>query len=143
GRVALPLAEYGVAVHGIDASEAMIAKLRAKPGGDRIPVRIGNFAEVEADGNNYSLIFVAFNTFFALSSQEEQVQCFANAAKRLRSGGLFLIEAFVPDLTRFARGQVVQATNVGVDELKLEASQHDPVNQRAFGQHIIITKGGV
>ena len=69
GRVALPLAERGFEVHGIDASEAMVAKLREKPGGDRIPVTMGDFADVGVDGT-YSLIFVAFNTFFGLSSQE-------------------------------------------------------------------------
>jgi len=92
---------------------------------------------------DYSLIFVAFNTFFALGSQEEQVRCFANVAKRLRPGGLFLIEAFVPDLTRFTRGQIVQAVQVGVDEVKLEASRHDPLTQRTYSQHVLITEGGV
>jgi SAM-dependent methyltransferase len=142
GRIALPLAAEGLAIHGIDSSEAMVDKLRAKPGGDHIPVRIGNFVEVEVDGS-YSLIFVAFNTFFALRSQEEQVKCFANVAKRLRAGGLFLIEAFVPDLTRFTRGQIVQALQVGVDEVRLEASRHDPLTQRTIGQHLLITQEGV
>lgn len=142
GRTALPLAAQGLEIHGVDASEAMVAKLRAKPGGDRIPVRVGNFVEVGANGN-YSLIFVVFNTFFALRSQEEQVQCFANVARRLRPGGLFLIEAFVPDPTRFTRGQIIQAMQVGVDEVKLEASRHDPLTQRTFSQHVLITEKGV
>jgi SAM-dependent methyltransferase len=142
GRVALPLAAQGLEIHGIDASEAMVTKLRAKPGGDSIPVTFGNFAEVGA-GGDYSLVFVVFNTFFALSSQEEQVQCFANVARRLRPGGLFLIEAFVPDVTRFTRGQIVQATQVGVEGVKLEASRHDPLAQRTFSQHVIITGEGV
>jgi SAM-dependent methyltransferase len=142
GRIALPLAAQGLEIHGVDASEAMVTKLRAKPGGDRIPVRVGNFVEVGANGN-YSLIFVVFNTFFALRSQEEQVQCFANVARRLRPGGLFLIEAFVPDPTRFTRGQIIQAMQVGVDEVKLEASRHDPLTQRMFSQHVLITEKGV
>ena len=75
GRVALPLASLGVEVHGIDSSQAMVAKLFSKPGGDRIAVTFGNFADVEVSGN-YSLIYVAFNTFFALDNQEEQVRCF-------------------------------------------------------------------
>src|SRR5437588_322648 len=141
GRVALPLAAQGLDVHGIDASEAMVAKLRAKPGGGSIPVTAGNFVEVRA-GGDYSLIFVAFNTFFALGPQEEQVQCFANVAKRLRPGGLFLIEAFVPDLTRFTRGQIIQAMQVEVDEVKLEASRHDPLTQSTLSQHVLITKEG-
>jgi Methylase involved in ubiquinone/menaquinone biosynthesis len=142
GRVALPLAAQGVEVHGIDASEAMLARLRAKSGAESIAVTIGNFAEVAVDGN-YSLVFIAFNTFFMLLSQEEQVQCFANVAKRLRPGGLFLIEAFVPNLTRFTGGQVVQATEVGADEVKLEFSRHDPVAQHTISQQVVITAGGI
>ena len=142
GRIALSLAAQGLEIHGIDASDAMVARLRAKPGGGRIPVTIGNFAEVAADGS-YSLIFVVFNTFFALRSQEEQVQCFANVARRLRPHGLFLIEAFVPDLTRFTRGQIVQAMEVDVNEVKLEATRNDPVAQRTLSQHVIITDEGI
>src|SRR3954454_24726312 len=77
GRLALPLAERGLEVHGVDASEAMVAKLRAKPGGADIPVTMGDFADVPVDGT-YPLVFVAFNTLFALPSQEAQVRCFAN-----------------------------------------------------------------
>ena len=79
GRIALPLAARGVGIHGIDASEAMVAELRAKPGGEAIPVTIGDFADVAAEGE-FDLIFVAFNTFFAL--QEEQVRCVRNVAAR-------------------------------------------------------------
>src|SRR5438034_8726618 len=73
GRVALPLAARGVEVHGIDASERMVAKLRSKPGGSEIPVTIGDFAGVEVKGQ-FRLIFVVFNTFFALLTQEDQVR---------------------------------------------------------------------
>ena len=142
GRVALPLAAQGLEVHGIEASEAMAARLRAKPGAGSIAVTMGNFAEVAVDGH-YSLVMVIFNTFFMLLSQEEQVQCFANVARRLRPGGLFLIEAFVPDLSRFTRGQVVQASQVGVEEVKLEVSQHDPVAQLTTSQQVVITAGGI
>jgi SAM-dependent methyltransferase len=142
GRVALPLSEGGLEVHGIDASDAMIARLRAKPGGDSIPVTVGNFAEAGVN-ESYRLVFVAFNTFFALGSQEEQVRCFVNVAGRLRPGGLFVIEAFVPDLTRFTRGQIVQASHVGMNEVKLEVSEHDALNQRTTSQHVVITEQGV
>ena len=141
GRIALKLAELGLEVHGIDASEAMIAKLRAKQGGDRIPVTLGDFGEVEVDGN-FSLVFVVFNTFFCLASQEDQVRCFANVAKRLRSGGLFLIEAFVPDLTRFTRGQNVTTTKIAADEVRLDVSIHDSLAQRTVCQHVVITEAG-
>src|SRR5947209_15310536 len=75
GRVALPLAQRGVEVHGIDASEAMVAKLREKPGGGEIPVSMGDFAAVKAPDGPYRLIFVVFNTFFSLLTQEDQVRC--------------------------------------------------------------------
>lgn len=142
GRVALPLAAKGLEIHGIDASEAMTARLRAKPGGEAIPVKTGDFVEVATD-NVYSLIFVVFNTFFALSSQDEQVRCFANVAQRLRSGGLFLIEAFVPDVTRFTHGQIVQAMQVGVNRVKLEVTRHDQLNQRSISQQVFITEEGI
>ena len=96
GRVALPLAERGVEVHGIDASEAMVNQLRAKPGGDAIPVSIGDFADFRVDGS-FALVFVVFNTIFGLTTQEAQVQCFRCVAEHLTAGGVFLNEAFVPD----------------------------------------------
>jgi SAM-dependent methyltransferase len=142
GRVALPLAGRGMDIHGIDASEAMVAKLRAKPGGDRVPVTIGNFADVAVPGK-YSLIFVVFNTLFGLTSQDDQVRCFANVASRLVSGGRFLIEAFVPDLTRFTGSQLLQATRVEVNEVRLEASRHDRATQRVSSQHIIMDDAGI
>ncbi|MGH2806415.1 MAG: class I SAM-dependent DNA methyltransferase, partial [Actinomycetota bacterium] len=104
GRIALPLKEAGVEVHGIDISEAMVAKLRAKPGGSDIPVTMGDFAEVGVDGT-YRLIYLVFNTLFALPTQVEQVRCFRNVATRLERGGAFVVEAFVPDLGRFDRHQ--------------------------------------
>src|SRR6266581_5497761 len=77
GRVALPLAARGIEVQGIDASEDMVAKLRAKPGGDAIPVVVGDFADVPVEGS-FRLIFVVFNTLFALPSREAQGRCFVN-----------------------------------------------------------------
>lgn len=142
GRVALPLQESGVEVHGIDASEAMIARLRAKPGGERLPVTVGDFGNVEIEGH-FSLIYVLFNTFFALPTQEEQVQCFKNVARRLGADGAFLVEAFVPDLARFDNKQTVRATAVGVDEVRLEATQWDPVKQQITSQQIALSEDGV
>jgi predicted TPR repeat methyltransferase len=104
GRLALPLVERGLEVHGIDASEAMVAKLRDKSGGDRVRVTMGDFADVAVDGR-YALIFVAFNTLFGLPTQDDQLRCFANVAARLVDSGVFVVEAFFPDLARFDRGQ--------------------------------------
>jgi SAM-dependent methyltransferase len=97
GRIALPLIQRGVDVHGVDSSQAMVAELCAKPGGDSIPITIGDFAGAEL-GGPHSLVFVAFNTFFGLITQEDQVRGFANVASSLARGGRFVMEAFVPDL---------------------------------------------
>jgi len=142
GRVALALASRGVAVHGIDASQTMIEKLQAKPGGASIPVAIGDFADVGV-ADQYALIYVVFNTFFALASQDDQVRCFANCASHLKAGGAFLIEAFYPDLTRFVRDQNVSATHVDTDCIHLDVTSHDPVLQVVTSQHIHITAGGL
>ena len=142
GRIALPLTELGVEVHGLDASQAMVDRLRHKPGGGRIPVTIGDFADVGVEGN-YAVIFVAFNTFFALTLQEDQVRCFANVASHLTDGGVFVIEAFVPDMTRYPRGQNTQVSLVETDRIRLDASLLDIVNQRVTSQHAIISEKGV
>jgi SAM-dependent methyltransferase len=142
GRIALPLAGRHVDVHGIDNSEAMVAKLRAKPGGDGIPVTIGDLADVDVDGK-YSLIFVVFNSLFALSTQEDQIRCFRNVADHLASDGVFVVEAFVPDQSRFDRHQRVSVDRVGVDEVLLEASRHDPVHQTTESQHVVVSGGDV
>ena len=141
GRLALPLAARGLAVHGIDASEAIVKKLRAKPGGERIPVAIGDFADVAVDGR-FPLIFVAFNTFFGLLSQEEQVRCFARVAEHLTAEGVFVLEAFVPDVTRFDRGQHLGVTHMDVADVQLEASVHDPLTQRVRSLHIMMSNDG-
>src|SRR6185369_719174 len=103
GRVALPLASRGIAVHGIDASESMIARLREKPGGEQIPVTVGDFKTLPMT-EQFTLIYVVFNTFFALLTQEDQLACFAAVAEHLLPGGSFVIEAFVPDPTMYERG---------------------------------------
>jgi SAM-dependent methyltransferase len=141
GRIGLPLAQRGLEVHGIDASEAMVAKLREKPGGDAIPVTIGDFADVEVDGT-FDLIFVVFNTIFALITQEEQVRCFHNVAHHLTAEGVFVVEAFVPDLTRFNRGQSLRVERVTTDQVNIDASMHDPVAQTVLAQQVAITMAG-
>lgn len=142
GRIALPLQRRGVEVDGIDASEAMVARLRAKPGGQNLPVTMGNFADVAVEGE-YSLIYVLFNTFYALLTQEEQVRCFQNVARRLSPAGVFVIEAFVPDLTRFQGRQAVRAVQVEVDQIRLDVSQHDPVSQQVSSQHLMVSEQGI
>jgi SAM-dependent methyltransferase len=141
GRLALPLRERGVEIEGIDASPAMVERLRSKPGGAEINVAVGNFADLEVDGK-FSLIFVAFNTFFALPSQEDQLRCFGAVSTHLRPGGAFLIEAFVPDLSRFDRGQRLHAMDVEVALVRIDVARHDPVAQRIVAQHVVLTEAG-
>lgn len=142
GRIALPLAAKGVEVHGIDASEAMVSKLRAKPGGADIPVTMGDFADVRVDGR-FSLIFVAFNTFFGLLTQADQVRCFRNVAEHLTDEGAFVIQAFVPDLSRFERGQRVDAGLVEPSRVMLDVSVHNAAEQRVDSAHLVIEGEGV
>ena len=142
GRIALPLAARGVEVHGIDASEAMVAKMREKPGGADIPVIIGDFAYLDVDGR-YSVIYVVFNTLFALPSQGAQVECFRNVARHLRDGGVFLVTAFVPDPSRFDRGQRVSTGIVENDFVSLDLDRHDPTTQTVASSHLYITPEGV
>lgn len=142
GRIALGLADRGLDVHGIDASEAMVARLRAKPGGETIAVTIGDFADVAVEGR-FDLVFVAFNTFFALTTQDDQVRCFANVAQHLTDGGVFVIEAFVPDLGRFDGGQTVRALRVTSELVDLEASTHDATAQTVTSQHVVISDQGL
>jgi SAM-dependent methyltransferase len=141
GRVALPLAEDGVEIHGIDASERMLDGLRSKPAGSAIPVTVGDFADVDVPGD-FALVYVVFNTFFALLTQDDQVRCFRNVAAHLRPGGAFVLEAFVPDTSRFDRSQRTEAIAVGVDEVRLTASMHDPQAQRVNSSHVVLTDDG-
>jgi cyclopropane fatty-acyl-phospholipid synthase-like methyltransferase len=138
GRIALPLAAKGARVHGIDASAKMVEQLRSKPGGDTIPVTLGDFSEVAVSGR-FNLIFVVFNTFFALLTQEAQVRCFANVAAHLEPGGLFVIEAFVPDPARYIRNQNVAVSKVTADEIRIDVSVHHPSLQRIDTQQIVIS----
>ena len=142
GRFALPLSGKGVEVHGIDAARSMISRLQAKPGSDRITVTQGNFADVTVDGQ-FALIYIVFNTLFALSSQAEQVRCFRNVAAHLAPGGCFVIEAFVPDLRRFTGGQVNWATRVTTDLVELDVGNHDAAAQRVVSQKVVFSDGQV
>jgi len=142
GRVAVPLAGRGVTVEGVDASEAMVARLRAKPGGERIPVVIGDMAQVPVQGP-FGLVYLVFNSLFGLLSQAGQAGCFRGVARVLGPGGAFVIECFVPDLARFDRGQRVQATAVTEDSATIEVSRHDAALQRVTSQIITLDRQGV
>jgi SAM-dependent methyltransferase len=141
GRLALPLAARGLEVHGVDASAAMVARLRAKPGGEAVHVVVGDFAAVaDLVPGLYPLVFVAFNTLFELLTQDAQVRCFAGVASRLASGGVFVVEAFVPDVTRLEAG--VSALPAA-DGVVLRVAMHDPDAQRVEGHNVHVAEGGV
>lgn len=115
GRIAVPLAGHGVRVAGIDMSRAMVARMREKPGGDRIDVTIGDFASTRVDGE-FDLVYLVFNTIMNLTTQRAQADCFRNAAAHLRPGGRFLIETMQPDLRRLPPGQNLVPFRDGPDE---------------------------
>jgi SAM-dependent methyltransferase len=142
GRLALPLAQRGVTVRGIDASPAMVEKLRSKPGGTDIAVTIGDFSSLTLD-ERFELVFVAFNTFFSLLTAEDQVRCFCNAASMLRPTGSFVMEAFVPDLGRFDRGQRLAVFRIEPGTVWLEASIHDAATQGVDSQLVRLSAEGV
>ena len=140
GRIALPLAQRGVRVHGIELSEAMVARLREKPGAEEIGVTIGDFATARVDGT-FSLAYLVANTIMNLTTQEEQVACFRNVAAHLEPGGRFVIEVLVPRLQRLPPGETFQLfdvspTHVGFDE-------YDVARQGLVSHHYWIEDGQV
>jgi SAM-dependent methyltransferase len=132
GRIALPLAARGVRVHGIDLSEAMVARLRMKPGSEAIGVTIGDFATTALD-DSFSLVYLVFNTIMNLTTQDEQVACFRNAAGHLGPGGFFVIEVGVPDLRRLPPGETVRPFQLS--ETRLGFDQYDVVSQGLVSHH--------
>ncbi|MGH2530134.1 MAG: class I SAM-dependent DNA methyltransferase [Actinomycetota bacterium] len=141
GRIALPLATRGVEIRGIDASTAMVDKLRKKPGGTDIQVTMGDFTDVAVEGR-FRLVFVVFNTLFALLTQDDQRRCVRNVADHLTDDGVFVVEAFVPDLARFDRGQRVQTHRLDAGRVFLDVSLHDPKNQRVSVQLLVFEESG-
>jgi SAM-dependent methyltransferase len=138
GRIALPLAQRGVPVHGIELSGAMVARLRAKPGGDDIHVTIGDFATATV-GGTFSLAYLVFNTIFNLTTQEAQVACFRNAAAHLVPGGSFVIEAGVPDVQRLMPGENIRAFRVS--ENRWGFDEYDIATQRLISHHLDVVEG--
>ena len=143
GRIALPLAARGVRVDGIDLSQAMVDRLRSKPGGDELTVTIGDFADVGVPGE-YPLMYVVFNTLFNLLTQDDQVRCFQNVAAHLAPEGCFVVEAFVPTyLHRLRANQYVDAEALAVDRVRLDVGRHDPVRQILDESHVSLSAAGV
>ncbi len=142
GRVAVPLAQRGREVVGIDASGAMLEQLRGKYDGPLITTVLGDFADVDVEGE-FSLILVAADTLFMLVSQDEQVRCFANAAARLAPDGVFVVEAFVPGATRYLQGHDTAVRSVTADSVLVGMATHDPVAQRLDAQQVLLGADGI
>ncbi|TDT15754.1 methyltransferase family protein [Ilumatobacter fluminis] len=132
GRVALPLADAGIEVHGIELSRAMVAEMRAKPGGDAIPVTIGDMATTRI-GGEFGLVYLVFNTITNLLTQNEQVDCFRNAAAHLVPGGCFVIETGVPRIQDLPRGERFLAFDAGDEHGGID--EYDVVGQRLVSHH--------
>jgi SAM-dependent methyltransferase len=138
GRIALPLAQRGVRVHGIDLSEAMVARLRAKPGAEEIGVTIGDFATTTV-GGTFSLAYLVFNTVMNLTTQDEQVACFENVAAHLGPGGCFVIEVAVPGLQRLPPGETFQPFTI--TPARLGFDEYDIAAQGLISHHYLLGDG--
>jgi SAM-dependent methyltransferase len=138
GRIALPLAQRGVPVHGIELSRAMAARLHAKPGGKDIGVTIGDFATTSVEGS-FSVAYLVFNTIMNLTTQGAQVACFGNVAKHLERGGCFVIEVGVPELRRLPPGETIRAFHVS--ETRWGLDEYDVATQGLTSHHFEIVAG--
>jgi SAM-dependent methyltransferase len=132
GRIALPLARRGMPVHGIELSNAMVARLRAKPGGDDIEVTIGDFSTATVD-ETFSVAYVVFNTIMNLTTQAAQVACFRNVAAHLEPGGCFVVEVMVPELQRLPPGETTRAFHVS--ETRWGIDEYDVATQGLTSHH--------
>jgi SAM-dependent methyltransferase len=140
GRIALPLAQRGVPVHGIELSKAMVARLRAKPGGEDIGVTLGDFATTTVDGT-FSVAYLVFNTILNLTTQSAQVECFRNVAAQLEPGGCFVIEVGVPGLQRLPPGETFHVFHVS--ESRWGIDEYDVATQGLTSNYFEIVDGQV
>ncbi|MDQ1438976.1 MAG: hypothetical protein QOK43_2605 [Acidimicrobiaceae bacterium] len=144
GRLAVPLAQRGLAVHGLDSSPDMLDRLHTKPGGERVRTSQGDFECAHVDGGPFALAVLAFNTVFALPSQDAQVRCFQNTARHLAPGGRFVVEAWVPQPERFdAKGEAVLLRHLSEDHVSLDVARIDPVTQRMQTTQVSLSDGQV
>jgi SAM-dependent methyltransferase len=142
GRVARPLAARGIPVDGIDVSDVMLAELRRRAG--ELPIRPiqADLADFEPT-RRYSTVFCIWNTFYSLRTSERQARCIQAVADALLPGGVFVIEAFVPDPDYFTDGQEVRVREITADSVSLQVSLHDPNRQIVASQHVVIREDGV
>ncbi|HEY7176289.1 MAG TPA: class I SAM-dependent methyltransferase [Micromonosporaceae bacterium] len=143
GRIALPLAGRGIRVDGIDLSSSMVEKLRAKPGGDRLRVVIGDMAHVAVDGP-YRIAYIVYNSIYNILDQDEQVEFFRNVARQLSDDGVFVVEAAPPWAWADARHrEYARAEHVGAQSVRLDVVRYDPVTQRFDENHVRLDRDGI
>lgn len=138
GRIAVPLSQRGVRVHGIDLSSAMVSKLRAKPGAERITVTLGDFATTAVAGT-FKVAYLLFNTIMNLTKQDEQVACFRNVASHLEPGGCFVVEVSIPDLQRLPPGETVRPFTVSPTRLGFD--EYEVASQGLTSHHYTVEDG--
>jgi len=145
GRVALPLAARGFRVYGVDNSRAMLDQLDAKEGGRNIVARLGSFTDTRFDDlpHPITMVFCVFTTVYLVTSQEEQIKVFTNAAHHLPIGGRFVVEAFVHDRRRFTFDQEVVTNRVTDGDVEIRAGKLDAANQTITTSRMVITPAGV
>lgn len=143
GRIALPLAAHGITVDGIELSPHMVERLRAKPGGEQIHVVLGDMS-VATTGRQYGLVYLVFNTIFNLLTADDQIRCFANAARHLTGDGHFVVETALPHAW-IPSGQpdYVHAEQIGLDAVVLDVARYDPVTQLLEENHVRISTSGI
>lgn len=141
GRLALPLADRGHAVTGVDSSPSMLDALAAKPGGERVRAVLGDMADPPTGDDRFAVVLIAYNTLFNLVDDGAQARCFASAAARLTDSGCFVVEAFVPDLDA-GPADVVAPKRVTADRVVLSVSRSDPARQEVLGQYVELTEAG-
>lgn len=142
GRVAIPLAATGLDVHGIELDPAMAEQLRRKPGAERVQLHIGDMADVAVEGE-FTLVYAVFGTLFALPSQDAQVRCFANVARRLAPEGRFLVEALVPQPGSYEQRRKLTVADARDDRVILSASETDPVAQTVDVRQVVLGTDGI
>ncbi|MBW4720380.1 class I SAM-dependent DNA methyltransferase [Saccharothrix obliqua] len=142
GRVAVPLAEKGIEVHGIDASEGMLAQLRAKPGGDRVKLFVQDFTDFSVP-HEYSMAYAVFDTLPFITDQERQIRCFERVAAVLKSGGRFVTQCSIPDPARYDRNQRTQTVRVEKDHVVLTFTRRERLTQRSSIQFAVLSEQGV
>ena len=142
GRIAIPLTHQGVRVDGIELSQDMVARIRDKPGGDKVDVTVGDMASASAPRHKYPLVYLVFNTIYNLLTQDAQVRCFENAARHLTTDGVVVVEAGVP--SAWLRGdQFVNIEHLGSDEVVLDVNRYNAITQIMDENHVSLTKDGL